>query len=119
MAKEREKIQETSIQATNFFRTKWKALLLLVGLFATAAMLSSKDNDYENSDDNIDNSYKDEESDLIYTDRWLRKATDDELDSEREKVRVTNVSGKEATIRYNTLHRFDTEQIKRMNSKYE
>ena len=54
--------------------------------------------------------------------KWLKNATDDELKSEREKVRKKYVGGSidfsEASRLQSTLHRFDVEMIERANKKY-
>lgn len=123
MFKKRGKIKELSIQATDFICTNWKGMLLVGGLLTTTFYLSLKENNGEFSNEDVDNSFKEEVSDLIFSSRWLRNATDDELESEREKVRERYVGGttdiKEASKLYNTLHRFDSEMIDRANSKYE
>ena len=120
----RKKIKERSIQATDFVRNNWKELLVLGGLTTTAVFLSSKDSDDENSnDDNVDNLYNGEVREMKFSNKWFRNATDDELDSEREKVRERYVDGTididEADRLYDTLHRFDAEMIDRANLKYE
>lgn len=121
--KVREKIKERSNQAADFFRTNWKELLFVGGLITTAVFLSSKDSDDENSNDDVDNLYKGGVNDMKFSSKWFRNATDDELDSEREKVRERYVDGTididEADKLYDTLHRFDSEMIGRANSKYE
>ncbi len=121
--KVREKIKERSIQAADFFRTNWKELLLVGGLITTAVFLSSEDSDDENSNDDVDNLYKGGVNDMKFSSKWFSNATDDELESEREKVRERYVDGTididEADKLYDTLHRFDSEMIDRANSKYE
>lgn len=120
----RKKIKERSIQATDFVCNNWKELLVLGGLVTTAVFLSSKDSDDENSnDDNVDNLYNGEVREMKFSNKWFRNATDDELASEREKVRERYVNDTididEADKLYDTLHRFDAEMIERANSKYE
>ena len=60
---------------------------------------------------------------MNFSKKWFKNATDDELDSEREKVRERYVDGTididEADRLYDTLHRFDAEMIDRANLKYE
>ena len=58
--------------------------------------------------------------------RWLRRATDDELSTEREKVRKiwasggkTNMSIREADRLYHILHDFNNEMSYRSNLKYD
>lgn len=56
---------------------------------------------------------------MNYSKRWLRNASDEELETEREKVRTSPepdlASG---TRKYNTLRAFDDEMIERANKKY-
>ena len=116
----KEKIKEKSLQAAGFVRKNWKELLILGGLAATAAVLSSRDSDGDkySSDDNDDG----ETSRMDFSHRWLSKATDDELSSEREKARLRYVDAAnidEAGKLYNMLHDFDDEMITRSNAKYE
>ncbi len=60
---------------------------------------------------------------MKFSNAWFKNATDDELASEREKIRKKYVSGTidldEAGRLYDILHRFDVEMINRANSKYE
>ena len=115
-----EKVKEKSMQAAGFVRENWKGLLILGGLAVAAAVLSSGNSDDEeySSDDYSDG----EESRMSFSKRWLSKATDDELDTEREKVRLRYVDAadiNEADRLYHTLHDFDDEMITRSNAKYE
>lgn len=76
----------------------------------------------ENEDENAE--YDEEEGrEMNFSKKWFKNATDDELDSEREKVRERYVDGTididEADRLYDTLHRFDAEMIDRANLKYE
>ena len=115
----REKIKEKSLQAAGFVRENWKVLLFLGGLVAAAAVLSSRDRDGdEYSSDDYDDG---ETSRMDFSKRWLRKATDDELGSEREKVRLRYVAADidEEDKLYHTLDDFDDEMITRANAKYE
>lgn len=121
----RERIKEKSMQAVDFVRNNWKELLLLGGLVTAAVLLSSRDSgdDENSSDDYSENLYRGEASRMNFSNRWLRNATDDELSSEREKVRERYVDGTididEADRLYDTLHRFDAEMIDRANLKHE
>ncbi|MCL2628824.1 MAG: hypothetical protein FWD44_09060 [Oscillospiraceae bacterium] len=54
--------------------------------------------------------------------KFIKHASDEELEVEREKVRekyVNSTDSNEADRLYNTLHRFDVEIIDRMNEKYD
>lgn len=52
----------------------------------------------------------------MYTNRWLRKASGEELETEREKVRMKHCSGDpDATL---VLDRFDQESRKRYEEKH-
>lgn len=64
---------------------------LLGGALFLAAISNGADEDYSNS--------------------WLSSASDEELDVEREIVRLRHCSGDESA--WNTLHRFDEEICKR------
>ena len=83
----------------------WGKKLLALGgvlLAGTAvAILSSRNND----------------DDLSYSSKWLNNASDDELDTEREKVRQAFCSSgdnyEKASKLQNTLYRFDKEMSKR------
>ena len=114
------RIKEKSLQAAGFVRENWKELLVLGGLAVAAAVLSSRDGDGdEHSSDDYDD---DGTSRMDFSKRWLRKATDDELGSEREKARLRYVDAAdidEAAKLYHTLHDFDDEMIARANAKYE
>lgn len=57
---------------------------------------------------------------LYYSERWMKSATDAELETEREKVRVayatagtTGLSGADFNYLEKLLHRFDQEMSKR------
>lgn len=120
----RKKVKDRSIQAADFVRNNWKELLVLGGIMTAAVFLSSKNSDDENSNvDDVDNLYNGEVREMKFSNKWFRNATDDELDSEREKVRKRYVDGTididEADKLYDTLHRFDAEMTDRANLKYE
>lgn len=119
----KKKAKEKTSQVVDFTRNNWKGLLLLAGSFAALAYLSSKDSDDESTkDDNFDSLYNDEVREMKFSKKWLRNATDDELDSEREKVRkrYVGINGiDEASRLYDILHSFDNEMIDRANLKYE
>lgn len=51
-----------------------------------------------------------------YTSRFFKKVTDDELDSEREKVRLRHCKGDERAMRY--LNVFDKEKRQRYEKKH-
>ena len=117
------KTKEKKDQTVGFVRRHWKVMLWgLIGVAAVAWSLSSKQSDEEinEADDNL---YKGGINDMKFSSKWFRNATDDELASEREKVRERYVDGTididEADKLYDTLHRFDSEMIGRANSKYE
>ncbi|MEI6132657.1 MAG: hypothetical protein WCQ41_07530 [Bacillota bacterium] len=59
---------------------------------------------------------------MKFSNPWLRNASDDELSSEREKVRKRYIGGNididEADKLYDILHRFDVEMTNRANLKY-
>lgn len=97
-------------QAADFARNNWKGLLALGSLFVLGAILSSKDSNDDNS--------------MEFTNKWFKNATDDELASEREEVRLRYIDGSnididEADRLYDVLAAFDAEMIDRANSKYE
>jgi len=55
---------------------------------------------------------------MDYSDSWLKSATDDELETEREKARIewcgsSALSDEEAEGLYDTLKRFDEEMSSR------
>lgn len=52
-----------------------------------------------------------------YSDRWLKSASDEELETEREKVRLAHCSGDEHA--QNTLYRFDDEMRRRSSVGHE
>ena len=52
-----------------------------------------------------------------YNDNWLHSASDDELEKEREKVRLAHCSGDETA--WANLNRFDSEMSKRANKGHE
>lgn len=55
---------------------------------------------------------------MKYDDKWFRDVSDEEFYSEREPIRVKAVyDGDSNAIRL--LHRFNQEEIRRMNEKYE
>jgi len=85
-------------------------------LTLTALLSSEEDEDY-------DDFYDEGTNDIDFNKRWFKNATDDELNSEREKVRERYVDGTididDADKLYDVLHKFDDEMIERANSKYE
>ena len=113
----KKKIKEKTAQSIGFARENWKSLLIAGVAFLALAYLSK-----ENEDENAE--YDEEEGrEMNFSKKWFKNATDDELDSEREKVRERYVDGTididEADRLYDTLHRFDAEMIDRANLKYE
>lgn len=52
-----------------------------------------------------------------YNDRWLKSASDEELDTEREKVRLAHCAGNEHA--QNILYRFDDEKRRRSSAGHE
>jgi hypothetical protein len=100
-------VKEKLNQAKDFVRNNWKELLALGGLAVVGAVLASRDSDG---------------SSTKFSNKWFRDASDDELDSEREEIRLRYCDAEsidEADSLYNQLHRFDNEMIGRMNAKYE
>ncbi len=116
------KLKEKLNQTAKFVRNNWKGLLALGGLVVVGAILSSKDSGYDDGDDSsIDSNY---DNSMKFTKKWFKNATDDELESEREKVRLRYIDGSnididEASRLYDVLHTFDGEMIDRANTKYE
>lgn len=115
--KAKNKIKESSNKAVSFLRTNWKELLLAGGLLTIASLMSSEEND------DYDDFYDGGSNNMNFGNKWFKNASDDELETEREKVRERYVDGTnnidEADKLYNTLHKFDDEMIERANSKYE
>ena len=104
--------------------SKVKRVLTIIGIIgavAGAVILKSRIND--EGEDNDGNLYNEEGHKMKFSNKWFENATDDELDSEREKVRERYVDGTididEADILYDTLHSFNVEMINRANIKYE
>ena len=108
-------------KTANFVRNNWKELLAFGGL-VLGAILLLKSSGYDDSDDcSIDSRYDDSKK---FTKNWFKNATDDELELEREKVRLRYIDGSnidivEADRLYNVLHTFDAEMIDRANTKYD
>lgn len=113
----KEIIKAKSTQSVNYIRTNWKELLFVGGLLTLTAVFSSEE------DEDYDESYDEGTNDMDFNNRWFKNATDDELNSEREKVRERYVDGTididEADKLYDVLHKFDDEMIERANLKYE
>lgn len=65
----------------------------------------------------FDKLFKTGETDRDYSKKWLESASDEELDTEREKVRLEHCSGNENAL--NILGRFDDEMRKRENEGHE
>ena len=98
-------VKEKLNQAKDFVRSNWKELLALGGLAVVGAVLASRESDSTK-----------------FSNKWFKNATDDELDSEREEIRLRYCDADnidEADKLYHQLHRFDDEMIDRMNTKYE
>lgn len=113
----KEKIKAKSTQSVSYIRTNWKELLFVGGLLTLTALLSSEENE------DYGDFYDEGTNDMDFSNRWFKNATDDELNSEREKVRERYVDSTididEADKLYDVLHKFDDEMIERANSKYE
>lgn len=78
----------------------------VTGVIAIVAKAMSKSTDKEN--------YK-------YSDKFFRDASDEELDIERERVRIKRNSCYDDSydVYYNLLNKFDNVIVNRMNEKYE
>ena len=63
------------------------------------------------------NLFKSSDDGDSYSDRWLKSASDEELETEREKVRLAHCSGDERA--QNTLYRFDDEMRRRYSAGHE
>lgn len=98
--------KKKSAKIKEWWRKNWKWVAGVAGTVALGVLKVA----FESRSNNGDESY-------TYTDRWMKSASDDELDNEREKVRVKYCSSgddfAEADRMYNLLHRFDKEMSDR------
>lgn len=65
----------------------------------------------------FDKFFKDDETDKGYSKKWLESASDEDLETEREKVRLDHCSGDENA--WDILEKFDDEMRKRANKGHE
>ncbi|NKR65290.1 hypothetical protein GS491_26570 [Rhodococcus hoagii] len=58
---------------------------------------------------------------MQFSEDWFRQASDEEIDNERESIRLQYVVEQDieaASAQYDLLHQFNDEQVRRANEQY-